>query len=89
MTCTKTVTRPSHRPNLRTQEWYDRSLRLWTVIAVDIEGNQIGGAQYCPRRDGLKLARLDAVTQKAADAYKGSEVEHDQISRAFGFLRTP
>lgn len=32
------------------EAWYDRSLRLWTCIWVDAEGNQLGPAQYEPRK---------------------------------------
>jgi hypothetical protein len=30
--------------------WYDRSLRLWTCLWLDEEGNQVGSAQYAVRR---------------------------------------
>lgn len=84
MTCTKTVTRASHVLNVKTQEWYDRSVRSWTVIAIDIEGNQIGDAQYCWNKTGLRMARLDAVTQTAVKQYKDSPTEFAQIDKAFG-----
>jgi len=29
--------------------WYDRILRLWTILLRDAEGNQIGNAEYEPR----------------------------------------
>lgn len=29
--------------------WYDRSLRLWTILLMDAEGNQIGNAEYDAR----------------------------------------
>jgi len=32
-------------------EFYDRSLRLWTCLWIDEQGNQNGEAQYAPRRD--------------------------------------
>lgn len=31
--------------------WYDRSLRLWTCIKEDSEGNQIGNAGYGVTKD--------------------------------------
>lgn len=30
--------------------WYDRSIRLWTCLWLDEEGNQHGIAQYAVRR---------------------------------------
>lgn len=30
--------------------WYDRSLKLWTLIWVDEEENQVGQAEYFPRK---------------------------------------
>lgn len=30
--------------------WYDRSLRLWTCLWLDPEGNQCGIAQYAVNR---------------------------------------
>lgn len=30
--------------------WWDRSLRLWTCLWLDEEGNQLGIAQYANRR---------------------------------------
>ena len=30
----------------RIEYWYDRSLRLWTILVQDEEGNQIGDAHY-------------------------------------------
>jgi len=30
--------------------WYDRSLRLWTLIWVDQEENQVGQAEYFPNK---------------------------------------
>ena len=33
------------------EAWYDRSLRLWTCLWLDAEGNQLGIAQYANRRD--------------------------------------
>lgn len=32
------------------ETWYDRSLRLWTSLWVDAEGNQHGVAQYANNR---------------------------------------
>lgn len=32
------------------QAWYDRSIRLWTCLWLDEEGNQHGAAQYAVRR---------------------------------------
>lgn len=32
------------------EKWYDRSLRLWTVMAKDTEGNQMGAARYATSR---------------------------------------
>lgn len=34
------------REVVRIEMWYDRSLRLWTLYPVDVEGNQIAGADY-------------------------------------------
>lgn len=33
------------------EAFWDRSLRLWTCLWLDEEGNQLGIAQYAPRRD--------------------------------------
>lgn len=32
------------------ESWYDRSLRLWTCLWLDAEGNQHGTAQYAVNR---------------------------------------
>lgn len=43
--------------------WYDRSVRSWTTLVKDADGNQVGPAQYAPTRDlaliyvGLEAAR--------------------------------
>jgi hypothetical protein len=34
--------------------WYDRHLRLWTLLWKDVEGNQVGPAEYYPTK---KLAQ--------------------------------
>ena len=34
--------------------WYDRSLRLWTCLWLDEKENQLGVAQYAPRRAEMK-----------------------------------
>jgi hypothetical protein len=31
--------------------FYDRHLRLWTMISLDLEGNQIGSADYTTSRE--------------------------------------
>jgi hypothetical protein len=33
------------------EAFWDRSLRLWTCLWLDEEGNQLGIAQYANRRD--------------------------------------
>jgi hypothetical protein len=44
--------------------WYDRSLRLWTCLWLDAEGNQLGIAQYANRRDEKdELVELMKVTE--------------------------
>ena len=30
--------------------WYDRSIRLWTLIWTDEEDNQVGLAEYFPNK---------------------------------------
>lgn len=37
--------------------WYDRSLRLWTLLWKDEEDNQVGPAEYFP----IKQEALDYV----------------------------
>ncbi len=39
---------------MKIEHWYDRSLRLWTALWLDDEGNQLGIAQYAVRRAELK-----------------------------------
>ena len=39
---------------MKIEYWYDRSLRLWTALWLDSEGNQLGIAQYAVRRVELK-----------------------------------
>jgi hypothetical protein len=34
--------------------WYDRSIRLWTCLWLDAEGNQCGVAQYATVRSEMK-----------------------------------
>lgn len=31
--------------------FYDRKLRLWTVLMLDEEGNQTGDAEYAPSKE--------------------------------------
>lgn len=33
--------------------WYDPSVRSWTVVEIDSEGNQVGDADYCCNRESL------------------------------------
>jgi hypothetical protein len=35
--------------------FYDRHIRLWTMIKLDDEGNQIGNAEYTPCRIEAKM----------------------------------
>jgi hypothetical protein len=35
--------------------WYDRFLRLWTILMKDRDGNQIGYAEYEPRIGELNV----------------------------------
>lgn len=41
------------------ESWYDRSIRLWTCLWLDEEGNQRGIAQYAVNR-----AEKDAIVAK-------------------------
>jgi hypothetical protein len=45
--------------------WYDRAIRCWTVTRVDVNGYQIGDAQYCANRVGLESAKDSAASQGA------------------------
>jgi hypothetical protein len=36
------------------ESWYDRSIRLWTCLWLDEEGNQHGIAQYATIRGEMK-----------------------------------
>jgi hypothetical protein len=45
----------------RIEYWYDRSLRLWTALWLDPEGNQLGIAQYAVRKTEL-LLMIDRMT---------------------------
>ena len=38
----------------RIEYWYDRSIRLWTALWLDVEGNQLGIAQYAVRKAELQ-----------------------------------
>ena len=42
---------------------YDRSLRLWTCLWLDAEGNQLGCAQYANNRAEMKelVKRMEVV----------------------------
>ena len=39
------------KPVYRIDSFYDRSLRLWTALIKDADGNQVGEAEYSPRED--------------------------------------
>lgn len=44
-------------------KWYDRNLRLWTCLWLDENGNQLGAAQYAPRRAEMKdlVKRMEVI----------------------------
>jgi hypothetical protein len=48
------------------EAWYDRSLRLWTCLWLDEEGNQHGIAQYAVRRSEMNelVARMKTTEPK-------------------------
>jgi hypothetical protein len=56
-------------PDFVIRYWYDPTIRSWTAIAVDKEGNQVGDAQYCANRDCLYLIISDAENI-AQEAYR-------------------
>ncbi len=39
------------KPVYKIDSRYDRNLRLWTATVKDVDGNQIGDAQYGTRED--------------------------------------
>ena len=48
--------------------WYDRSVRSWTTLVMDADGNQVGPAQYAPTRDSaLIYAGLEAARPTTLD----------------------
>jgi hypothetical protein len=47
--------------------WYDRSLRLWTCLWLDEEGNQHGCAQYAVRRAEKDLVVSRMMTSEPCD----------------------
>lgn len=55
------------RKSTRIEYWYDRSLKLWTIIVKDEEGNQIGEAEYDVRISDVRvtLDRLKKDNPKA------------------------
>lgn len=69
MSCTPTRTFQSPIPGVRTMEWYDRSIRSWTVIAVDPKDNQLGDAQYCASKPGLDYCRTAVIDQRGVREY--------------------
>jgi hypothetical protein len=52
------------------EAWYDRSIRLWTCLWLDEEGNQHGIAQYAVNR---------AEKDQLVDQMKTSEPRDYQI----------
>lgn len=34
--------------------WYDTHIRMWTVLTIDENGDQVGHAEYFANRDQLK-----------------------------------
>jgi hypothetical protein len=52
---------------VKIEYWYDRSLRLWTILKMDRDGNQIGDADYEPRIDDLNLT-LDEMRKEYPNA---------------------
>ena len=47
---------------------YDRSIRSWTTLVMDADGNQVGSAQYAPTRDlALIYAGLEAARPTTLD----------------------
>jgi hypothetical protein len=54
----------------RIEYWYDRSLRLWTILKKDQDGNQIGCAEYAPNSGDLIQVML-----KLQQEYPNAEVK--------------
>lgn len=52
---------------LRSLTWWDRSLRLYTTLLRDPEGNQVGVAGYGPTPGS---SRVDAKTQPFPEGYE-------------------
>jgi hypothetical protein len=40
-----------HNADRSARIYYDTHLRLWTLISLDLEGNQIGSADYTTNRE--------------------------------------
>ena len=57
---------------MRTEMWYDRHIRMWTITGRDDKGNQVGDAQYAgSKREALdirselrKMPRVKASRKK-------------------------
>lgn len=60
--CDRLIAKLERERRPRVDHWFDRSLRLWTVIKKDADGNQIGEASYCLRAQ-LKREILDAEVE--------------------------
>ena len=40
-----------HNADRSARLYYDTHLRLWTMISLDLEGNQVGSADYTTSRE--------------------------------------
>ena len=58
-----TATTPTTGKPVKIDYWWDRSIRLWTIVARDADDNQIGDATYEPRRSEM----LDEVARRQAE----------------------
>jgi hypothetical protein len=43
------------------ERFYDRAIRLWTLVLVDDGGNQIGDAEYAVRKTEVDAAARDLI----------------------------
>jgi len=49
------ITRTIHTRSGRYLLWFDRSIKSWTLLTLDRDGNQVGNAEYFANRTSLLM----------------------------------
>ena len=61
---------------MRPDIFYDRQFKVWVLIWKDTEGNQVGGAEYFPSKQGAKQwAQSQAQRTASHERITGSMVK--------------